>query len=258
MPSIVSSRSLAEAERLRNRRAESDQANAANEARVRDQWAKAWQQIPLGSNAGGGGAPTGAPPRAPTPIRGREWKIDATALRPVLLPATGPEPTGIDLGARTPYVREQMAALATPALFGLSRDRLVWTVHCVCALVHLTMAIIVLSVAYGAEDPYIRMFRQRFLFTIPPNNTELCGALNSEDFANATARPIALLVDNGLPVHLGWAAASFSLLSFGAHGLWAATALSPRLYDWLFSNLVDAFVPTRPARTRSGQPVPLP
>ena len=247
LPSIVSSRSTAEAERLRNRRAEADNAIATKEARVQDQWARNWCQIPLSSqHTAAAAARHPTPPRAAIATNAREWRIDATALRPVLLPTTGAAPVGA--AARPAYVRDAMNALATPALFGLSRARLVWTAHCVCAVVHLIMAIIVLSVAYGADNQYLRMYRQRFLFTVPPNNTESCGALNTEDFANATARPIAILVDNGLPLHLGWAAASFSLLSVAAHSVWVCTAFSPRLYDFLFSNLVDAFVPSRHAR----------
>lgn len=107
------------------------------------------------------------------------------------------------------------------------------------------------------HPPHARV--RRFLFT---RNTSECGILTN--FTDDPSPPIAVLVDNGLKLHVGVASAFFFVLSALAHGLWVYAYFNRRLWEKLFGWLVDAWVPTRwaecalaclhPARTRHSAP----
>jgi hypothetical protein len=237
LPSIESSRARRETEMLRNRRAESDREQEDAATRLKERWQASWCQIPLSSTTAAqrqGAARSTTPPTR----SGHDWRLDASSFGASTLASSGAK-VGVSV-RHTQAVLDAMATLATRTVIGVRRDQLVWLMHCLCCLIHTVMAIVVFAVSANADDPWLPMYRQRFLFT---RNTTECGILTN--FTDDPSPPIAVLVDNGLKLHLGVASAFFFVLSALSHGLWVYSYFNRRLWETLFGWLVDAWVPTR-------------
>ena len=127
---------------------------------------------------------------------------------------------------------------ATPSLCGIRRDRVVWLGHAVACAVHLLLMVVTLVVSAQAEDPWVRLSRQQFLFT---RNVSDCGILTK--FSESTP-PLAVQVSSGA-WHIGWATAAFFMLSSGAHGLWVVSSSYGTLREFLFGNLQRCLAPLR-------------
>ena len=230
---------------LRNRRAEVDHEQAVAVARLKEQWQKSWCQIPLSSTTaaqrqeavrGGAPPPVQSAQTAQTAPTAGEWRLDATSFRASALAPSGGR-AGVVGVRHSQAVLDAMATLATRTAIGVRRDQLVWLMHCLCCVIHTVMAIVVFAVSANADDPWLPMYRQRFLFT---RNTTECGILTN--FTDDPSPPIAVLVDNGLKLHIGVASAFFFVLSALAHGLWVYSYFNRRLWYTLFGWLVDAWV----------------
>ena len=211
---------MREAEALRRRL---DAASAAEAAAARERqqstWRQAWKEIPL-KNA------TAASLNSGDPLL--QWG----GARGPALASTGARPFD-EVGLVS-------SNWAQPGFCGFRRDKLVWSLHLACCLLHLTFMIVTLSVS-ATGDTTLTTWRQRFLFT---RNETTCGVLANFTGVPEDEVPVAVLVQSG-SIHTGAATAGFFALSAFAHGLWVATAGSRFLYTKLYGWLDDAFAPLR-------------
>jgi hypothetical protein len=208
-----------DAEALRRRL---DAASAEEAARARQRqaasWRQAWKEIPLN----------------------RATAIATSSDEPLLHWGRG-APLVHSTGAR-PFDEPAVVGpnWSKVGLCGFRRDKLLWTAHLACCLLHLTFMVVTLSVS-ATGDTTLTTWRQRFLFT---RNESTCGVLANFTDTPEGDVPVAVLVQSG-SIHTGAATAGFFALSAIAHGLWVATTSSRWLYSALYGWLDNALAPLR-------------
>ena len=200
-----------------------------------------WRQVPVTTGATGvsltsarsraaAPLPTIALPAMPTLTAGPRYKS-----------ATGRTTDAVYSESYAPAEGAPEWSVYNQRCCGMRATVAVWAFHCAAAALHLVLFIVTLAFSAGVDDPYLTLWRQRFIFT--RSNTSACGPNSfQEDDEN---RIVAVLEPSGSKVHVAWASACFFLLSFAFHSIWVIGGLYDPVGRILFAMLDSAFVPTR-------------